>query len=212
MDYALKSLVVCGNCGRKMMRHEETKRFQCAYGRNGGAAACGRMRSPVEADLEQTVFNAIQDYMGMAEKKMIMVRGKMSGRKVKISSDMERMSELRERLEDLKHKKLELYEGYCEGYLEKAVYIEEKGKADAEIRKYEKMVQEMKAEMKEAEAEMEEVRRTEREIVCEPFRGENELTYEMAHGFVEKILVYPEEKVEIVWNFRDVFEEKGKGE
>ncbi|MBR1741258.1 MAG: recombinase family protein, partial [Lachnospiraceae bacterium] len=120
-DYPLKSLVVCGNCGRKMVRYEKTKRFRCAYGRNGGAAVCEKMRSPIEADMEKTVFNAIQDYMGMAEKKMIMARGKMSGQKAKIRSNMERLSELQANMEELKYKKLGFYERYCEGYLEKEI-------------------------------------------------------------------------------------------
>ena len=193
------------------MRYEKTKRFRCAYGRNGGAAVCGKMRSPVEADMEKTVFNAILDYMGMAEKKMIMARGKMSGQKARIRLNVERLSELQANMEELKYKKLGFYERYCEGYLEKEIYIEEKGKVDVEIRRCGEMVKEMEAEMKAAETEVAETRRTECTDVCEVFKGEDRMTYEMAHAFVEKILVYPEEKLEIVWKFRDVFEEMGEG-
>ena len=41
------------------------------------------------------------------------------------------------------------------------------------------------------------------EDVCEVFREEKSLTYDMAHAFVDRILVYPDERIEVQWRFRD---------
>ena len=43
----------------------------------------------------------------------------------------------------------------------------------------------------------------------EAFRDEKILTYDMAHAFVEKILVYPNERIEIKWRLGDFVTEKG---
>lgn len=46
---------------------------------------------------------------------------------------------------------------------------------------------------------------TEVEALCDLFRGEGELTYDMAHAFVDRILVYPDERIEIQWKYCDCF-------
>ena len=40
---------------------------------------------------------------------------------------------------------------------------------------------------------------------CRTFRNEKELTYDMAHAFIDKIIVYPENIIDIKWKFQDCF-------
>ena len=77
---------------------------------------------------------------------------------------------------------------------------------DSEIRECEGLIREKTAEVEAMEGELAEGVDSERDMACEEFRDGQELTYEMAHAFVEKILVYKGERLEIVWKFKDVFE------
>ena len=47
---------------------------------------------------------------------------------------------------------------------------------------------------------------SEAESACNVFRDEG-LTYEMAHAFIDRILVHSKERIEIQWKFRDFLEE-----
>ena len=208
MVYPLKSLVVCGNCGRKMVFHREAKRFLCPYGRNGGDSLCGH-RSPKEVDFESIVFSAIKDYISMVEMKKELMKGKLSERKGKIKSDVEMLSECQRKIETLKKDKLALYERYCGGEFGKDEYLHRKKKVDSKIRECEGLFREKATEVEAMEGELIEGRDSERDVACAEFRGGQKLTYEMAHAFIEKILVYTGERLEIVWKFKDMFERVG---
>lgn len=206
--YPLKSLVVCGNCGRKMVYYREIKRFRCPYGRNGGDPLCGQ-RSPKVEDLENIVFDAIRDYINMVGVKKDLLKGKLQGRTRKIKTDVEMLAEYQRKIEALKKSKLAFYEGYCGGEYGKDEYLHRKAKVDSEISECEKFIREKTAEVEVMERELAEGVNSEKDAVCEEFQDGQELTYEMAHAFLEKILVYAGERLEIVWKFRDVYEGVG---
>ena len=46
---------------------------------------------------------------------------------------------------------------------------------------------------------------SELEAICKLYKDEEELTYEMAHAFVDKIIIHVGGEVEIVWRFKDIF-------
>ena len=49
---------------------------------------------------------------------------------------------------------------------------------------------------------------SEAEAACKTYEGEDHLTYDMAHAFVEKVIVYAKDRIEIVWRFRDFLADK----
>lgn len=203
--YPLKSLVVCGNCGRKMVFHKEAKRFLCPYGRNGGDSLCGQ-HSPKMKEFERIVFHAIKDYIGIAGTQRKNMKGMIWGRKESLKTVEGDLLECERQMEGLKKEKLVLYEQYCGGKFGKEEYLERKQSVDAEIKVCEEVLKEKKNAVEMMKMEIEEVGKTGLDVVCEEFGGMQELSYEMAHAFIKKILVYQGEKVEIVWKFRDVFE------
>ncbi len=66
-QYALKSLVVCGSCGRRMERILKKPLFACRYRYYKKSGGCSRIRSPKETELEKIVFNAIHKYMELVK-------------------------------------------------------------------------------------------------------------------------------------------------
>ena len=200
--YPLRSLVVCGICGRHMIRYKETERFNCPYGRNGGNDECKGHRSPAEAEMEKIVFGAIKDFIAMrdADRKAdnrILLKRKLEVKKGRVSID-----ELEGKIAMLKRDKLDLYEQYCIGQMNKAEYLAEKSTIDKTIEEYEEIIRACKTKMEESADEVAGIS-SEADAVCEAFKDAMELTYDMAHAFVEKIIVYRGDRLEIVWRFKN---------
>ena len=45
------------------------------------------------------------------------------------------------------------------------------------------------------------------EAVCDADRDSSVLTYELAHSFVKSIFIHGHDNIEIVWKFRDIYED-----
>lgn len=73
---------------------------------------------------------------------------------------------------------------------------------DSELEMLENMLSSGETHIKEIENEIAGIR-SESEAVCEVYRKEKEFTYDMAHAFVEKVIIYPDERIEIKWKFKD---------
>lgn len=200
--FPLKSLVVCGNCLRRMEKQKSTKKFRCKYGDCEGDEGCRAIRSPKEETLEAIIFQGIQEYMQIAEQKRIKKEQKLCESRKRTTANHTNVEKLRRRIEFLKRSKFREYEQYTSGGISKDKYLQKKREIDAEISR---MQAEIEAAQERNEAEMTESRvmHTAFEDVCEVFREEKSLTYDMAHAFVDRILVYPDERIEVQWRFRD---------
>ena len=206
MKYPLKSLVFCGGCGRRMAKATGCSFYRCQYGSK--EKACKTLRSPKEAEMEKTVLEEIKKRM-----EAVNAKGKSRKNAAKLfqktkTADEERLSALRNRASFLKQRKLEEYERYCDGLADKETYLRQKAEISRELSECEKAMSE--TEEKLAEAFLSQGIRSEAEAVCGAFKGEEKLTYDMAHAFVEKLVVKPEGGLEIVWRFKDVFQDDGE--
>ena len=200
--YPLRSLVFCGYCGRHMVRHNERKRFNCSFGQSGVDTECKGLYSQNEPEMERIVFNAIKDFIAMrdANRKAdnrLCIQRKLEVKKSKVSID-----ELEGRITLLKRNKLNLYEQYCTGQMNKAKYLAEKSTLDKTIEEYEENIRACKTNMEEESGDVA-VISSEADAVCEAFKDAMELTYDMAHIFVDKIIVYRGDRIEIKWRFKD---------
>ena len=110
---------------------------------------------------------------------------------------------LKRRISSLKQRKFQEYDRYNSGKSSKAEYLERKEMIDAEIARFEAEIARLRQDsIGEVEAD---VIHSEVEAVCDAFRQEETLTYDMAHAFVDRILVYPDERIEVQWRFNDCF-------
>lgn len=204
--YPLRSLVFCGNCGRHMAKKRSTGRswFYCQHGRYEKESGCKKIRSSVEAELEKIVFEAIQGMIRLADDKQ--VRSKLSKTKAKaiMQSNTESVADLRHRMEKLKKEKLKAYEKYTMGKLDREAYIDEKSKLDGEISECEKSVQEKEEESEKLDNSVPEID-SELETAVSLYKEADCLTSDMVRAFIEKIIVYQEERIEIKWRFKDCF-------
>lgn len=204
-EYPLKSLVICGNCGRHMTRCNKNKiRFKCPHGRHDRDSACKKYRSPLEVEMEEIVFSAIRNFISLADGQQSRSKVLRAKQEAETQAGIESMTALRGRIDLLKKEKLEAYEKYCAGKLDKEAYIYEKVKFDEKIAECEKVIQENEEQVKKLEQSLLETG-SELERAVSVYREESRLTSDMARAFIEKIVVHQEEQIEIKWRFEDCF-------
>ena len=200
--YPLKSLAVCGNCGRNLVRNKDTHRFYCQYGRNGGDSRCTSLRSARMEDLEKAVLNGIRDYIRLADEEKRRRKQEYTRRERILRANKDNVADIQAMIGEKKKRKLEQYERYCDGTLDKAAYLKEKAALDGEIRECQERMDAINAKSAAAEESEGEVY-SESDVLCDTFRDHTELSREMAQAFVDKLVIYPDNRMEIKWRFRE---------
>ena len=193
--FPLKSLVVCGYCGRRMVRWAGKKirnpRFFCNYGGKYGNIRCRDVKSPIQKELESTVLNGIRDVIAGIDMK------EQKGLSHDRNDGEKRLADLKAEKASLEAEKMRRYEAYTNGKCSKEEFLKEKGVLADKIVEIDNEINVTEKSLKYKGSISEEI------SVCRLFSGQEELTYEMAHAFVEKITVYRDYRVEITWKFRD---------
>lgn len=197
--YPLKSLIFCGNCGRRMERC--IPQFKCIYGRHDKDSLCNEIRSPLEDELNKIIFEAIQNVIRLTDCRWGRSKTSQAKNKAVVEAGIEETAILSAKIDVLKKEKLKAYEKYYTEKWDKNVYICEKRKLDEEIAECEKGIQKNE-EARELNGFSSE---SGLETAVSTYRGEKHLVFGMAQAFIEKIIIYQEEKIEIQWLFKECF-------
>ena len=205
--YPLRSLVYCGNCGRRMQKRKVSMSFVCAYTRTNPDSGCVDIRWEDGKELEQIVFRAIRDYIHLADKNRKKAKIFQKDRQRTIRAEVQSIGSLQEEISRLKQDKLKLYEKYCADKLDRNAYLAEKTAIDERIAKLETDISSTEERVSGLEEQSPEIS-SELEAACVTFQNETALTYDMAHAFVDRIVVYAEGNTEIRWRFKDIFAEE----
>ena len=97
-----------------------------------------------------------------------------------------------------------LYENYIEGKFTREQYLAEKEDNQDLKEKYEEQLQDLKKQLEEQKIKEEQDKEKQRkDSIILQFHNQEEITREMLQALVEKITVYPDGKIEILWKFRD---------
>lgn len=94
-----------------------------------------------------------------------------------------------------------LYDKYADGKLDKNDFISEKKKYDADMERMEKEL----AALRQRQEKEQDTQQNSSENAAEAlvFLEENELTEDMKDKLIEKVIVYVERRIEVVWKFGD---------
>ena len=97
-----------------------------------------------------------------------------------------------------------LYDRYADGKLEREFFLNEKKKYDADMERMEEELVALK-QTREAEESMQDgsKRKADQAVA---FLEEDELTEDMKEKLIEKVVVYPGNRIEIVWKFKEYLE------
>ena len=196
-DYPLKSLVVCGVCGRRLRKTVKTSKrrpfFRCIYGQEYDNIECNSIRSPNEEDLQKIVYEGIMEFINLTDsniRKAVKKRASLVKKQNDISKDGSS-------IEKRKHEILRLYEKYVADQISREKFMAEKARIENEISQIEEKAFNLEKSIKDCNDSI----NTEWASSCEAFRKSKELTPDMSHTFVDRIIVYPDKRIEIKWKF-----------
>ena len=196
--YALKGVLFCGCCGRAMYRHIETGKFYCRAAKKAEEGWKRKSELTREGRIEADVLDAIRSIQGDMCDKKEKEYALPDGFRIVSVSGKKKMTAFAE--ERIKRDKFRLYEDYCEGKILKKEYLERKEELDLKA-----------AGMENGD---DEVAKLEASHLKTPVpdkdghKDENVLTSEMVHAFVEKILLFPDGRMEIRWKNGEIVELK----
>ena len=208
--YPLKGLVCCGNCKRALTRRKSRNVrgyfYQCTHSTNDRDTECPVGERYSEAWLENAAYNAIGQMLSLAEKKAVKNHEISKRRKSAISECADTIRNLQKQSEQLKAVKLRLYEKYTSGSIAKSEYLKRKAEADAKMAENEEAIRKGHERMQELDSEH--PCSDERlDAVLGEYQKNEGLTYELAHALIDAIYVHGQDSVEIVWKFKDIFED-----
>ena len=188
--YPLRSRVFCGCCNLHATLDRNV--FRCVHYYKSGSDECRGVKSPKMDELERLVFEGIREIIEVS-----------SGDKVEMlkredRSSMRRVEALRAEIEELGARRMQRYEEYVDGSINRDAFLSEKGEIVERIGVI--------------EGEIEDIERRDSErgeasgfvSLCERFSVEERLTREMVEAFVDRVEIFQDERVEIRWKFGEV--------
>lgn len=207
--YPLKGLVCCGNCKRVMTRRKRKNgsvTYQCCHSTHDRDTDCPVGERYDEKVIEASVYNAIGQYLMLAEKQAVQNREVGDLRKAAIRECADSIRNLQKQSDQLKSAKLRLYEKYTSGLITREEYRKQKAEADAKLAENEEAIRQEHERMQTLDSEQS-CSDSRLEAVCDAYRDSSVLSYELAHSFVKSIFIHGHDNIEIVWKFRDIYED-----
>ena len=195
-----KNIYYCGCCGRAL------------YNAHRGTVFCRQRLYKTDSDCKDIeIYKHDADMAVLAavkkEAEIYLDRDKLSRQAVKRNSSLsvsDRISAIVKSMEAAQKGWFALYDRYADGKLEREFFLNEKKKYDADMERMEGELAALK-QTQEAEesAQNGSMRKAEQAVA---FLEEEELTEDMKEKLIEKVVVYPGNRIEIVWRFGEHLE------
>ena len=155
--------------------------------------------------INTAVLKAIKQIGELAERKYCTAKRDNSGQKEAVTKLEREIGQLRQRILQKKTEKQDCYELYIMEEADRSQYLAVKQACDAEIEASEKKVTELSKEMAmQAEVGDEQLKELENISL---FAREPALTKEMVEAMIKEVRVYRDDRYEIIWKFKNVFDE-----
>ena len=196
-SYPLKSKVFCGCCHHALSRIPQLIPFyMCRSSQADPNSQCYSLRMPA-ADLEQAVFQTLK-------KQMELFLDNPSDESIQTGVYIAEQSEYERQIETLNNEKQTLFERYCMGEIDAEKYKAEKASVDAEILRTNNAYAVVAAQAKQRQEEQ--VQRDSRNEIWSVVAEADGLTPELVDMLIEKVVVFPDKQIDIVYKVKDLFE------
>ncbi len=183
-DSPLKGKVVCGVCGHSLrLSNTKNAAFHCWFTRSAPDIACHKLRIP-SGELEDAVREAV-----LRQSKIILNLDQDDMR----SYRSKRQLDSEQRLRELQNEKQRLYENLVLGDIQPKKYKKRKKVLDAALARQQD-VHEVICEQEEKNAPSTTAIKAAREAL-----RSDELGRELADLLIDRVLVYPDNRIEIQW-------------
>lgn len=204
-QYPLRGLVYCPNCKRAMTRRKLRNSgyfYTCHHSTHDKDTECAIGEKYDEAELERVIFNAIGQYVALAEKQAVQNRKVGKDGKNAIDECASRIRALQPQAEQLKGVKLRWYEKYTAGDITREEYLKAKSETDEKIAEADEAIRKAHDRMQQLDSERS-CSDDKLEAVCGEHSKTEKLTYELAHAFIKAIYVHSDNRIDLEWKFND---------
>ena len=194
-EYTLRTKVYCGCCRHAMqIAPRKVRAFVCRYTKVDETAECHNLEI-VEQELESLLYEIINKQAQVILS--INGLGDTAGLTVKI----EQQAEYEKQIEKLNDEKCALYEQYVLRKVDAAAYKTKKATLDAEMNHLKHTLDALKADaaiLSAAKASDDELRK-----LADATLGTDKLTRPLVELLIDKVFIYPGNRIEIVWKVAD---------
>lgn len=202
--YLFTSKLVCGCCGKKLVRGKaQNKDWRCTTHRYDIESPCKEVKIK-DAFLTDIVLRSIQMQMHVLDANVTRIRRKQRLVKSEEQVLQDECRKLRQTIERYEDEKMERYEQYLSGDLSKEAFLQAKAQitSAAEAAKAQYTI----AENRLADL-TNQIRTQESQIASGQKYSEHtkvtKLDRQMLQLLIKQIIVFPEGRIKIVWNFND---------
>lgn len=207
-QYPFKGKVVCGYCGRVLSHLERVKTgnvFMCRYKKSESNSECTGEAVPCEV-LEDIVKNALTIHLLLFSQSIAVLERKGKAVLWKKASLERKQEEEYVKLQNLAATKMKLYELYSEEKVDKEGFQQGKENIQKEEAECKIKMEQIKDEIKQLITKRSPIQDDMQEL-HEKVKGQEEISTELIEAFVDKLIVYNSERVEIRWKYWDEIEE-----
>ena len=196
-EYPLKGKIYCGCCDHALSRIAQKRPFyMCRHSTADVNSRCRDVRADA-AGLEEAVLLTLK-------KQLEILLPVHEDGTIHLEATAAKCSEYEKQLEALKDQKQALFERYLLGQIELDTYKSEKAVYDPEILKVKNAYAAVTAQEKLKREEQ--ARQSSRQEIVHSIAAADVLTSELTNLLIEKVYVFPDNRIEIVYKIHDLFE------
>ena len=192
-----KGRAFCGCCGHALSRTmQKTSYYHCRHSEADVESRCHKMRLNA-AELEQAVFLTLKKQMEAAAP--LAPDGTL-----RVDASVPERTEYEQQIEALQDGKRALYERYLMGEIDLNTYKAEKAACDELLLKTKNAYAAVLAQAKQKQDEQ--ARQDSRKEASKAIFDADTLTTALAELLIDRVLVYPDKRMEIAYKIRDIFD------
>ena len=193
--YPLRSKVFCGCCGHAMPRRAtKTATFFCRYTLVNEAADCHGL-TVTEAELEGMLYEIL------SKQAQVILNVADLANAGRLDVQLARQAEYDKRIEGCLDQKRVLYEQLILKQITMEDYKSQKAAVDSELDRLREIHSNLK--VRTSQMEMDEKAKSARTELAREVVGAGGLTAGLADTLIDRVYVYPNNQVEIVWKMKD---------
>ena len=196
-DYPLKGKAFCGCCGHALSRTmQKTSYYYCRHSEADEESRCHKMRVNA-VELEKAVFITLKKQMEAAA-------SLNPDGTVRLEAAAPERSEYEQQIEELQDGKRLLYERYLLGEIDLDTYKAEKAACDELLLKTKNAYAVVLAQAKQKQEDQ--ARHDNRQEAARAVFNSEGLTAELTDLLIDRVLVYPDNRIEIAYKIKDIFD------
>lgn len=190
----LYGIVFCGCCGNRLeLRKTKSPYYLCKRRNLLSNARCNELHLEQEL-IRQTIWRIWKEHCKLFE--TIDFPQILEKKQKKLKKQKNR---LKRSLERLSAEKINLYEGFCSGRVEQEVFLKEKKQLSRQEEGIQKELKGISEQIDKQETKQKNAQSINR------FVEDQILSEEFIRGVVEKMIVYENHKIEIIWKYQEEF-------